>query len=180
MIREDQLLEVGKVLKTHGVNGEMSTLFSIDGFDEIVKPGTCLLFDMDGIYVPFFVAGCRKRGSESLLLSLDGEDTQQMAAAFVGKPVYMRADDVPDMAGDDDDEGVYANDLIGYVAVDTDGTVIGEITAVDDNTDNVLFVVSRGDDLRDVLIPAVGDMIEEIDDENNKVIFNLPQGLLDI
>lgn len=180
MICRDELIEVGKVLKTHGVNGEMSTLFTADGFEDFVKPGTCLLFDMDGIIVPFFVATCRPRGNESLLITLDGEDTQQQASAFVGKAVNMRTEDIPEMEDDENDEGVYANDLIGYRAIDADGTEIGEITGVDDNTDNVLFVVSREDDSKDVLIPAVAEMIEDIDYGNRNVRFNLPQGLLDI
>lgn len=180
MIRRDGLIEVGKVLKTHGVNGEMSTLFTVDGFGEFVKPGTCLLFDMEGIIVPFFVASCRRRGNESLLITLDGEDTQEQASAFVGKSVSMRIDDVPEIEDDADGEGVYANDLIGFRAIDADGAEIGGITGVDDNTDNVLFVVSRGEDQRDALIPAVAEMIEDIDYDNHIVIFNLPDGLLDI
>lgn len=180
MICRDELIEVGKVLKTHGVNGEMSTLFTVDGFEDFVKPGSCLLFDMDGIIVPFFVASCRPRGHESLLITLDGEDTQQQASAFVGKCVYMSSDDVPEVLDDEEGEGVYASDLIGYRAIDTDGTEIGEIRDIDDNTENVLFVVSREDDSKDVLIPAVAEMINDIDSDSHTVIFNLPQGLLNI
>ena len=114
-----------------------------------------------------------------MMITLEGESSRQEAAAFVGKSVYMTFSDLPSMSEYDDDEGVYAGDLVGYRATDHD-TDIGEIVAIDDNTENVLFVVARGDGHNDVLIPAVDEMIEDIDHEKKILRFNLPQGLLDI
>lgn len=180
MINTDELFDVGKVVKTHGVNGEMSVLFTFDAFEEVVKPDTCLIFDFDGIYVPFFVASSRRRGNESMLITLEGESSRQEASAFVGKSVYMNFSDLPSMTESDEYEGVYANDLVGYHAIDNDDTDIGEIVGIDDNTENVLFVIARGDGYNDVLVPAVDEMIEDIDHEKKILRFNLPQGLLDI
>lgn len=181
MIRGDELIEVGKVMKTHGINGEMSVSFDIDGFDTAVVQGACLVFDIDGIYVPFFVDSSRPRGNGSLLLTLEGEDTQQKAAAFVGMPVYMDTADVGCEEPDPDNEdGVYAADLVGYRAVTSGPEEIGEIAGIDDNTENVLFVVDRGPGRQQALIPVADEMIEDIDHDNKVVTFDLPTGLLEI
>ena len=61
---------------------------------------------------------------------------------------------------------------------DTDET-IGTITAIDDNTDNWLFVVERPDG-SEVLIPAHEEFISSINQEDKLMVMDLPIGLLDI
>lgn len=179
MISLADLTSIGKVNKTHGIDGEMSVSVFDAGVAEAVRPGECMLFEIDGIFVPFFVGSVRPKGKESLLITFEGESSREAVAAFVGKDVYMQRGWVEKVADDTDPaDGLYAGSLIGFRAITTDETVIGVIEDIDESSDNPLFIVRNHDSGRSCLIPIVDDFIVEIGDNN--VVFDLPDGLLDL
>lgn len=57
MITADQLIEIGRYNKAHGINGEISATFDCDTM--AVGELSALVSPMDGIFVPFFVNGIR-------------------------------------------------------------------------------------------------------------------------
>lgn len=171
---------VGKVNKTHGLEGELSVSFFSEDLIEEIEPGDCLIFDIDGINTPFFVRTVRPRGGDALLLSFDGVEDQVQAQPFVGKSVFAIIDK-DDTDGNDDSEGAYAGQLIGYDAIDADsGQKIGVISDIDDSTANVLFIIDAADGRSQIRIPAVGEFITEISFKTKSVYFSLPTGLLDL
>ena len=56
---------------------------------------------------------------------------------------------------------------------------IGEIIDIEDRTDNILFIVKTPKKEK-IFVPAVDDLIEEIDTEGNVIYMNLPIGLIEI
>lgn len=179
MITAEQLSLVGKVNKTHGVDGELSVSFFDEAVMEVIEPDTCLIFDIDGIYVPFFADTVRSRSSETLLISLDGENKRESVADFVGKSVYMLKTDIPESI-EDENGGLYAGQLIGYEAVDTEGNLIGIIDDIDDHEDNPLFVIKQAEGTAKVYVPIVDDFITDIDTDKHRIELDLPDGLLEI
>ncbi len=179
MIERGDLALVGKVNKTHGIDGELSVSLFDAAVADIIEPDDCLLFDIDGIFVPFFVGSVRPRGSESLLLTLEGESSREAVASFVGKDVYMKRERVEELADDEDSgEGMYAGSLIGFKAMTVDGDEIGVIDDIDDSSDNQLFIITRNDSEKPLLVPIADDFIIEIGDD--VIVFDLPDGLLDL
>lgn len=179
MIKPSDCILVGKVNKTHGLGGELSISFFSDELMAAIEPGGCVVFDIDGIYTPFFVRSVRPRAAEALLVAFDDVDDQAQAQAFVGKSVYaVRGSDTA--ADDEEQDGFYAGQLIGFSAVDADtGSKIGVIADIDDATDNVLFVITRpnGGECR---VPVVDDFITSISRDDKTIEFSLPAGLLDL
>ncbi len=179
MIRRADLTAVGSVNKTHGIDGELSVSVFDAGVAGALAPGDCMLFELDGIFVPFFVASVRPRGNESLLITFDGESSREAVASFVGKEVYMKRERVEEVADDEDPEGgMYAGSLIGFKAIGMDGTELGVIEDIDDSSDNPLFIVGRPNSDKPLLIPIVDDFIVDISDDT--ITFDLPEGLLDL
>ena len=177
MIREQDIEPIGQVTKTHGIHGELNITL-----DEGVGPEDvrCLIFDVDGIFVPFFVESSRPRGSQSWLVKLDGYDSDTAAARFVGKTIYAESDQFESDGDEDDGDGFYADSFVGWTVIDADsGDVIGEIDDIDLSTDNVLFVVSRADG-KTMLIPVADEFFAGIDADNKRVTMDLPTGLLDM
>ena len=60
-----------------------------------------------------------------------------------------------------------------------DNSEIGTITAIDDNTENWLFIVERADG-SEVMIPAHEEFISNIDQDNKVMTMDLPIGLLEL
>jgi len=175
MIRRDELILIGHYNKTHGVGGEIVATLSVD-----VSQLSCLISDMDGIMVPFFVTGCRQRSTSSVLLTLDGVTSQQEAMVMVNREIYaLKRDYMPLVAGSgdgaDETDGDYPLDyFIGYELRDSDGSVVGVITDVNDDTDNALFMVG------DIMVPASDDLIVEFDTDRRVMVMDLPTGLMEL
>lgn len=180
MIKPDDVGAIGRVVKTHGIHGELVFAADSDAIADAIAPQTCLIFDIDGILTPFFVKTVRRRGAESLLLSFDGYGSQEEAAFFASRQAYMNADAIPEDEDkiDEDADGFYAAQLIGFKAIDGDnGRLIGTISDIDDQTINVLFIVDCPDG-DTALIPVADELISEINVKEKKIIFDLPVGLL--
>lgn len=172
MISRSELSEIGHIAKTHGVAGELR--FAIP-YDIDLEELSCVILDMDGIYVPFFTESIRGVGADSCLVTLDGIDSEDEASELVGKTIYALSRELPES----DEEGLYAEDMLGFSATSTDGLLAGEIVEVDTSTDNVLLVVRTIEGKR-VLIPLADELISRLDPEKKEVEFILPEGLLDL
>ena len=178
MITRDQLIEIGHFNKAHGVNGEVNASLLIDA--ELLSSLSCLVCDMDGIFVPFFVEAMRHKGATSVLLAIDGFSSEQEVASLVGKDFFAlkRDYDVLVQQVDEDDEELPLDYFIGFQLTDNDMPV-GEIVDVDETTENALFIVCRNDGSQ-VAIPAVDDLITSMDMTARVIDMDLPEGLLSI
>lgn len=176
MIPLSDLVEVGAFTKPHGLRGEMSTIFDSDEAVEAVIEAGHVFVELDGLMVPFTILSYRPKGAEALLLTLKGIDTQDFASKLTNKPVYLELSLMPDAQLDDD--AFYLEDLVGFTIITSEGSV-GKITGYDDSTENLLFEVEAKNG-SEVLVPANGDMITEIDEAAGTVCMDLPEGLFSL
>lgn len=167
MISESDVRSIGRMGKAHGVKGELTLTLANDATEFSV--GDCIIVRVDGLFVPFFIEECRRRSSHAVLLRLDGIDSIDRARELTNCEVFS-------LRGDDDDDGgadVYS--LVGWSMIDAaDGSVIGEISDVDDTTANTLFVVDGR------LVPAADEYIKQTDPVGRRLIVSLPHGLLEL
>lgn len=173
MITRGMLTPAGEFNKPHGIKGEISA-----SFDPRVDVGAlkCVVAEVNGLFVPFFIDAIRSRGADAVLLTIDGITDENEAKLLSRKPLYLLNDDAA-LAADDEDDGFYAEDLVGFSALDEDGAVIGKIAGVDSTTANVLFVIDRPDG-SEALVPVADEFIDGIDPESATITLRLPDGLL--
>lgn len=176
MITRNELTEIGKFQRTHALKGELNALFEMDP-ESIVDAERPIVVNMDGIFVPFFIASIRPKGSYSFLVKLTDVDSEEAARSFVNKDIYALSADVDCM--DPDAEGTYADALIGYSISDVNAGSIGKVTDLDLTTENALFIVTTPDESV-IYVPIADELIEEIDDNNKTILMSLPDGLVTI
>ena len=171
MIKPQEVIKIGKVTKTHGVSGELSCTFINDIFGEDEAP--YLVADIGGILVPFFIEEYRFKSDVTALIKFEDIDDTDSAKLLIGRELFF-----PMKYITDSEPLNYGEGIIGY-KIYSAGKLIGTIEGVDDSTANVLFsvITESGEEL---LIPAVDDFVENIDDEKKEILMNLPEGLLDI
>lgn len=173
MIKREDVYRIGRIGKPHGVDGEVSLHFDDDVFDR--TDAECLILDIDGILVPFFMDEYRFKTDETALVRFDGIDTQEGARTLTGCDVYF-----PRQHSDNDGGTLSWAEIVGYRIVDAHtGRGVGEIRSVDDSTINTLFelVTDGGDNL---LVPASDDLIKDVDTAQRTITMQLPEGLLDL
>lgn len=167
MILEKEIFRAGKINKTHGVNGELNCNISADTIDM----AEYVVLDMEGIFVPFFVSNIRVKSSNSVLLTLEDIEDETEARKLIGKDIYL-----PIALMGEEDMLSYEY-FVGFTVVNAQEK-IGEISFVDDQTVNILFGITTEE--ADILLPAVEDFIEEVDNENKILYTNYPLELLEL
>lgn len=174
MINREEVYQIGKLTKAHGLKGEMNFHFTDDVWDR--ADSDYLICEVDGILIPFYLEEYRFRSDSSALVKFEDLNTADAVQFLVNSDVYLEKKYQEEL-GDDE---VSLNYFIGFTLIDgNNGAVIGNITDIDDNTENWLFVVSRPDG-KEIMIPAHEEFISEIKKEERKMIMNLPIGLLDL
>lgn len=175
MITRNEIIEIGTFNKSHGVEGEISATFDCDV--EAAGMFRCLICDMDGIFVPFFPEYTREKSSTSVIVKIDGIDSAESVRILVNKRIYVLKSEYSKFSEEEDYDDYPVDFFIGFTVEDETG-LIGTITAVEDSTDNVLFIVSNGTSR--VYVPAVDDFIEDINIEKKTITMSLPEGLVDM
>lgn len=174
MIRQEEVYKIGKIGKPHGVNGEVSFMFDDDVFDRVDSDYLVLL--VDGILVPFFFEEYRFKNGDTALVKFADIDTKEQARKLSGCDVFFDRS-----LAERDEEGLSLHAIGGFTLIDvaSGGHAVGEITYVDDSTENILFNV-RTSEGKDILIPATEDFIINIDTDKREIKVSLPDGLLDL
>lgn len=171
MILDKYIYPIGKLVKVHGLNGEM--LYDApQGMPETDFPYVVL--KPDGIAVPFFIENIRSKSDVSGFIKLEDIDTEENAREYIGHTIYLDRE-VVDFADSDE---IQINYFIGFQMIDKRLGYIGEIIDIDESTANILFVAQKEN--QQILVPATDDFILNIDHETKEIHLDLPDGLLEI
>lgn len=176
MITRNELIAIGRYNKPHGVAGEISATIDVDL--DTLQGLSCLVTDIDGIFVPFFVNACRPKSQEAVLLTIDGIDNENEVSRLVNHDIYALKRDYRQESLDSDADGFPLDYFIGFELHDSDGQRVGEITDVDEQTENAIFIVDR--EGAELMVPATDELIVEFDLDKKVMVMDLPQGLLDL
>ena len=175
MITPDILTSIGTFFKPHGIKGEISATLDYD-----IDPSElrCIVLEIDGIIVPFFVDSSRPKGASLWLVKLDGVDSEKSASAFSNHEIYAITAELPEGLVDEGEDGLYLYDLEGYTLKE-DENVIGTIDGVDDSTANILLIVKTPAG-GTVYVPFAEEFLTDIDKDNHTITMTLPEGLIDL
>ncbi len=165
-------LEIGQIVSTHGIRGEVRLNPWCDG-PEFVKKFKTLYRDNKGAD-SFKVVSCRAHGNVAVI-KLEGVDTVEAAKGLRNTVLYMKRSDV------DLPEGKwFISELISCEVLDADDNSkkYGVITDVDSGLANDVWYIQT-EDSEQVLIPAIKDVVISCDVKNNKVYIRPLRGLFD-
>ncbi len=162
-------LEVGQVVSTHGVRGELRVQPWCDSAEQMKALHTLYL---DGGKTAVR-AQCRPHGTVALV-KLDGVDTVEAAQAMRGTVLYAHRDDLKLEPG-----RYFICDLQGLRVVDADtGEEYGELSDVSHTGANDVYHLRRPDG-GEVLIPVIPDVIKNVDIDGGVVRITPLKGLFD-
>lgn len=158
-----QYLEVGRIVGTHGVRGEVKIQ---PWADEAAFLTHFKRFHLDG--EPIGVRECRVHKS-LVITSLEGVDDVNAAMALKEKILFIDRDDVILPEGT-----VFLQDILGARVVDEAGQELGVLEDVLEKPAASVFVV-RG--RREILIPDVPAFILKKDADAGLIVVRLIEGL---
>lgn len=163
-------IEVGQIVGTHGVKGEIRVNPWCDSA-EFMKNFKTLYYDKLG-QESVKVTGCRPHGNVVLLM-LDGIESVEQAAAMRGRTLYIKRSDARLEKG-----CYFVQELIGCKAFDADtGAKYGELSDVSKTGANDVWHIKEGKN--EYLIPAIPDVIDTIDIERGIITIHPLRGIFE-
>lgn len=166
---ESVYLAIGFLRRPHGVTGEVVMDLHTD-FPDRFKPGRKVY--IGGKYEAFTVASVRPHGA-AMLVRFRGYDLPETAGRFRNQWVYVRSSEVPALP-----EGqYYKHELIGLTVLTDTGEELGALNEVLETGANDVYVILKADG-KEILLPAIPDVVLEIKMEERAMKVHLIEGLI--
>jgi len=162
-----ELVTIGRILRPHGVRGEMVLEADSDAARALAAGDT--------VYVGEPPVACAltqvRRHRDRLLIRLAGCDDRTFAEAYRGRAVRLARAEAPPLP-----PGTYYwTQIIGLTVVTEDGEMLGAITEILETGANDVYVVRGAGG--EVLLPAAPGVVQQVDLQQKRMRVHLPEGL---
>jgi 16S rRNA processing protein RimM len=167
-----ELLEIGRIIRSHGLAGRMKVLSYLESQDVLdnlaeVSVGRrvqeTVTFPLDSV----------QAGRGCFILKLRGIEDKDAASRLVGLSIWMPMEKLEKLS----DGEYYWREIIGLGVVTEEGRSLGRIESVFPTGSNDVYVC-RGNE-KEILLPAINDVIRKIDMDRRMMVVRLLKGLSD-
>ena len=163
---------IGKIVASHGLNGEVVLQHALGKKTELKGLQTIFIEERKSSFLPYFVESTTAKNKEEVYIKLEGFSTKESARRLNQKEVWLLKPDFDKYAAKSSPIS-----LLGYIMIN-EGKEIGEIIEVIEQPMQVLCkIMYQGNE---ALIPIHEESLGKIDKKNKRVYVTLPDGLLDI
>jgi 16S rRNA processing protein RimM len=175
MTAEPELRMVGRIVRPHGLRGELVVDSSTDSAEFRFAVGSVLFVTArDGSAVRTLTVTAARPHTGRLLVCFEGVTDRDTAEALRGVVLSATAAELP--AIDDPDE-FYDHQLEGLAVLTVAGAAVGTVREVVHAAGSDLLVVDR-DGGGEALIPFVRQIVPEVDVPGGRIVLDPPPGLL--
>ena len=169
-------LVVGRVVRAHGITGELVVEVRTDDPDTRFAPGAQLRARAKSGPERTYVVESAREHSGRLLVRLTGVADRNAADALRGNIFLVDTEDLPPI---DDPDEFYDHQLEGLRVVTTDGRLVGNVKEVLHTAAGELLSVTS-ETGGEILVPFVGAIVTEVSLQNQTIEIDPPDGLLDL
>lgn len=170
-------LVVGRVVKAHGITGEVVVEVRTDDPDSRFAPGVRLRAKRSrggGPERSYVVDSARDHGAR-LLVRLAGVTDRDAADALRGSVFVIDSDELPPI---DEPDTFYDHQLEGLRVATTTGEQVGVVAEVLHTAAGELLAVKR--DAGEVLVPFVSAIVTSVSLDDGTLEIDPPDGLLEL
>lgn len=166
----NQMFTIGKIVNTHGVKGEIKVMPMTDDPTRFEKLKTVYLVNKTTASYPIetvrYHKGC-------VLLKLKGIEDMNAAERLKGSEIKIeRKDSLP--LGKDE---YYRADLYDLEVYTEEKRFLGKLVDILETGSNDVYVLRKADRPKDLLIPAIKQVIKDVDIPNKTMTVHLLEGL---
>lgn len=170
----EKWFNVGKIVNTHGIKGEVRVISKTDFAEQRYKKGNSLFLFLQGEATPVELKVKTHRIHKNFdLLSFEGYENINQVEKFrdgILKVPESQLEKLP--IGE-----YYFHEIIGCTVYADDGSEIGKVKEILTPGANDVWVV-KGMGGKEQLIPYIEDIVKEIDVSEKKIVITPIEGLL--
>ena len=167
------LLEVGKIINTHGLKGEVKIVTWTDSPDVFEDLEYVIIKSKKGD-ITLTIKGVKYQKNNIIVKFRELERIED-AEPLKNSVLYAPRE----MLGELPDGVYYIADLIGLEVFDDEGQKIGIIADVFSTGANDVYDIKR-EGQKNLLLPVIDDVVLDVDIEGGKVTVHIMEGLLDL
>lgn len=167
----DGYLAIGRITTAHALHGEVRVELHTD-FPERFAPTMTIYLGETLLATKIEYARPHK---EQLLVKLVGTDTRNGAEALRGQWLFVPETEAAKL----EEDTYWVHDIIGMQVQTEAGQSLGVISEVLFTGANEVYVIKRADDLAELLLPAIADVVQNVDLETRCITVRLLPGMLD-
>jgi 16S rRNA processing protein RimM len=169
----DNLLLVGKVIGPHGLGGLLRIWSYAESERTFLNSGKVFLGLASGEPHEYRVLSVVPH-KNAFLMRLEGLSTLNAAESYRNAAILIEKTGL-----EREGEGEYFwHELIGLEVYVTTGEFIGTVKRIFATGSNDIYVVQKGK--KEILIPAIHDVVQEVDLAGKRMIISEMEGLLDL
>lgn len=167
-------LNVGKIVNTQGIKGEVRVISQTD-FPELryQKGATLYLFKDQQAPISLVVRSHRKHKNFDIL-SFEGHPSINDVEKYRDGQLKVPKEAAADLAPNE----FYYHEIIGLTVEDEKGQDIGTVKEILSPGANDVWVVQRPHK-KDLLLPYIASVVRLVDLAAGKVVVDIPEGLVD-
>ncbi len=167
-----QYINVGKITGTFGLEGQVVLQHALGHKTDLEGLEVVMIELRKNDLVPYFVTETKAKNDGEVYLGFEDLSSKEKAQRVVSKHVWLKREDYQKYVAQ-----TSVLSFLGFLVYDGDMEV-GEITEVIEQPHQLLVNVDYAG--KDVLIPLHETFIVTINRMQNKLMLNLPEGLLDL
>ena len=161
-----EYIEFGKIVNTHGIKGEVKIYSYTDNPSNILKLKKVYIENVE------YQVERIRLASNMFILKLKGIDRIEDTERIKNKEIYR---EVLKKEKESTDE-FFVRDLIGLDVVDEEENKIGILSDVINTGANDIYIVKR-EAQKELLLPAIKQVVKNIDIKNKKIVVKVMEGL---
>ncbi|MCC2530036.1 ribosome maturation factor RimM [Bacillus amyloliquefaciens] len=166
---------VGKIVNTHGIKGEVRVISKTDFAEERYKPGNTLYLFAEGVAEPIKVTVSAHRLHKQFhLLQFKEMPSLNEVEHLRNMVIKVPEEDLGELEEDE----FYFHEIIGCEVVSEDGELIGTVKEILTPGANDVWVVARKGK-KDALIPYIASVVKDININEKKIKIHVMEGLID-
>jgi 16S rRNA processing protein RimM len=166
---EPDYVEIGKILKPHGLRGQVKVLSYAASIERFSKGKEIYLTREKGKH-PFIVSEAKGSGN-TFIIKLQGWDNRQAAEALTGSSLYVRKEALKELPKGE----FYWIQLIGSRVFDEQSRCIGILEHIFSTPAHDIWVVKSG--LKEFFVPAVEEYIASVNQDQKEIRLRAIHGL---
>ena len=170
----DNLLQVGAILDTHGLRGEVKVFPTTDDPSRYDDLEEVELLTKEGKYIHLEVEHVRYF-KNLVIVKFKSYDNINDIEQYKKCNLYVTRENAVELEEDE----YFVADLIGLTAKSDEGEELGTLTDVLTTGANDVYVI-KGADGEELLVPAIHDCVQEVNVEEGYVVLHLLPGLREL
>lgn len=172
-VSPEDLVLVGSILRPHGLKGLLRIQSYARSGKSFLTAGTVFVKTQQGETSEHAVLSISPHQG-IFLLKLKGVESSEEAETYRGAAIFIKKDSL----SRESDEEYFWHEIIGLQVYLKSGEYVGTIREVFSTGANDVFVLREGG--AEVLIPAIHDVVQEVDLERKRMIIEAMEGMLEL